>query len=58
VRGEQPLTGVGDEALRWAGLSRSGVTTIRSRKTRYIAAVTAPSKTIATRIANLVDLRW
>ena len=54
MSGEQPLTGVGDEALIWAGLSSSGATTIRFRKTRYIAAVTAPSKTIATRIANLV----
>ena len=48
------LTGVGDEALIWARLSSSGTTTIRFRKARYIAAVTAPSKTIATRIANLV----
>ena len=54
MSGEEPLTGVGDEALIWARLSTSGATTIRFRKTRYIAAVTAPSKTIATRIANLV----
>ena len=54
MSGEEPLTGVGDEALIWARLSSSGVTTIRFRKTRYIAAVTAPSKTIATRIANLI----
>ena len=54
MSGEEPLTGVGDEALIWARLSASGATTIRFRKTRYIAAVTAPSKTIATRIANLV----
>jgi hypothetical protein len=52
--GEEPLTGVGDEALIWARVTASGKTTIRFRKTRYIAAVTAPSKTIATRIANLV----
>ena len=51
--GEEPLTGVGDEALIWARLTASGTTTIRFRKTSYIGAVTAPSKTIATRIANL-----
>ena len=54
MSGEEPLTGIGDEALMWARLSSSGVTTIRFRKTRYIAAVKAPSKTIATRIADLV----
>ncbi len=56
--GEEPLTGLGDEALIWAGMTVSGTTTIRFRKTRYIAAVTAPSKTIATRIANLVAAQF
>ena len=54
MSGEKPLTGVGEEALIWTGLSTSGATTIRFRKARHIAAVTAPSKRIATRIANLV----
>jgi hypothetical protein len=52
VSGEEPLIGVGDEALIWAGLTTTGKTMIRFRKTRYIAAVTDPSKPIATRIAN------
>ena len=54
MSGEERLTGVGEEALIWTGLSASGTTTIRFRKARYIAAVTAPSKAIAIRIANLV----
>ena len=54
MSGEEPLTGVGDEALIWTRLSSSGTTTIRFRKTRYIAAVTAPSKTFAVRIAKRI----
>ena len=54
MSGEKPLTGVGDEALIWTGLTSLGTTTITFRKARYIAEVTAPSKTIASRIANLV----
>lgn len=52
--GEKRLTGVGDEALIWARMTTSGKTTITFRKARYIAAVTAPSETMATRIANMV----
>ena len=32
--GEEPLTGVGDEALIWTGLTSLGTTTIRFRKTK------------------------
>jgi hypothetical protein len=54
MSGYEPLTGVGDEALIWARPRVSRKATIHLRTTRYIASVTAPSKTIATRIANLV----
>ena len=54
MAGEKPQTGLGDEALIWTGLTSSGTTTIRFRKTRYIAGVTAPSKAIAVRIASLI----
>ena len=54
MSGEERLTGVGDEALIWARMTTSGKTTIRFRKARYIAAVTAPSETMATRLANMV----
>ena len=54
MSGEKRLTGVGDEALIWARMTTSGKTTIRFRKARYIAAVTAPSETMATRLANMV----
>lgn len=54
MSGHEPLTGVGDEALIWDRLTSSGKTTIQFRKARYIGAVTAPSKTIATRIANML----
>ena len=51
--GWKPLIGVEDEALIWT-LPSVGKTTICFRKTRYIVSVTAPSKTLATRIAHLV----
>jgi hypothetical protein len=54
VPGEEPLIGVGDEALIWARPSIPGIATIRFRKARYIAGVTAPSKAAALRIAKLV----
>lgn len=51
--GYVPLTGVGDEALIFR-LRSSGKSTIYFRKARYIASVTAPSETLATRIAKLL----
>lgn len=54
IAGHRPLSGVGDEALIWAGLTSSGKTTIHARTGKYIAAVTAPSRTVAVRIAKMV----
>jgi hypothetical protein len=52
--GGQLVTGVGDDARIWVGASTDGSATIYFRSGKGTAQVTAPSRTITIRIAQLV----